>query len=225
MQDERPDGLLFLKPSRYFSNLFPNLKVHQLLIFITGWICRLHLPTSGSCSVPCVLFSTSHPSIPRNVILPSMSLEGVCFGMKRENMTYLAAVTTLRGEPPHNKNNQLSFVHNPRFHCTYTTLGWMEELMGGETESWLGWKEGGEQAGAGGFMWHWRKAVEDRVWSDALEGYRGRWVGNLKGQNYKLLISSDMWMLLYLSKFFRYLALSSLLQTPTVNWWFNLWYS
>lgn len=67
-----------------------------------------------------------------------MSLEGACFGIEGENMTYLAAVTTLRGEPPHNKNNQLSFVRNPKFHCTYTTLGWMEEKRGGGTKSWMG---------------------------------------------------------------------------------------
>lgn len=59
-------------------------------------------------------------------------------------MTYLAAVTTLRGEPPHNKNNQLSFVHNPRFHSTHTLLlaGWrsrgVEELRAGWDGGWEG---------------------------------------------------------------------------------------
>lgn len=48
-------------------------------------------------------------------------------GRARKNMTYLAAVTTLRGEPPHNKNSRLSFVHNPRFHSTYTALGWVHK--------------------------------------------------------------------------------------------------
>lgn len=57
-------------------------------------------------------------------------------------MTSLAAVTTLRGEPPHNKNNQMSFAHNPRFHSTYSTLGWSEERRGEGARSWVG----GEQA-------------------------------------------------------------------------------
>lgn len=113
--------------SQHHCNLFMNPKLYHLLIFIAGSVCRPHLLTSGSHSASCVHFFTSHPSIPPNIILPSMSLEGVCSGTEKENMTYLAAVATQRGEPPHNKNNQLSFVRNPRFHCTYTTLGWMEE--------------------------------------------------------------------------------------------------
>ena len=161
-----------------------NLKVYQLLIVITGSHCRPHLLTSGSRSVSRVLSFTSHPSIPPNIILPSMGLEGVCFGMERENMTYLAAVTMLRGEPPHNKNNQLSFVRNPRFLCAYTTLGCVEESRGGGTTSWMGWRMGGE---LGDFVWHWRKAEEEKIWRDALKGYKGRWVENIKGQ-FKLQI-------------------------------------
>lgn len=44
----------------------------------------------------------------------------------------MAAVTTLRGVSPHNKNSQLSFVVNPRFPYTYTTFGWVMEELGGE---------------------------------------------------------------------------------------------
>lgn len=57
-------------------------------------------------------------------------------------MTYLAAAVTLRGEPPHNKNNQLSFDHNPRFLRSHTTLGWTEEGRGGERK-----RDGGRRAG------------------------------------------------------------------------------
>lgn len=87
-----------------------------------------------------------------------MSFKGAHSGVEKENMTYLAAVTTLRGEPPHNKNNQMSFVHNPRFHSTYTTLGWMEERRGEETRSWMRCRMGGEQAGADA----------EKNWSDIL---------------------------------------------------------
>lgn len=137
-------------------NLFMNPNIYQHLIFIMGLPCRPHLLTSGSSSVFCVLFSTSHPWIPLNIILPSMSFKGACFGRERENMTYLAAVSVQRGEPPHNKNNQLSFVRNPRFHCTYTTLGWVEVQRGGETSELDGMKTG---RGAG---WSWGTSVTVR---------------------------------------------------------------
>lgn len=71
-------------------------------------------------------------------------------------MTYLAAVTTLRGETPHNKNSQLSFVRNPRFHCKYTTLGWVEEKRSGETQELDEMKDG-------------RRAGESRGMSVILE--------------------------------------------------------
>lgn len=119
-------------------NLRMNLKVNQLLIFIIGSLCRPHLLTPGFPKGPlCALPPTL--SIPPHIIVASMSLAGACFGMEKENMTYLAAVTTLRGEAGHNKNNQLSFDRNPRFQRTYTTLGGMKEERGGET---FGLKDG-----------------------------------------------------------------------------------
>lgn len=126
MQHQRLVELFANTASWHSCNLFTNLKVYQLLIFIIGSPCRPHLLTPGSPLGPLCALPPTLP-IPPNIILPSMSLEGACFGMEKENMTYLAAVTTLRGEAPHNKNNQLSFVRNPRFHCAYTAFGWMKE--------------------------------------------------------------------------------------------------
>lgn len=118
-----------------------NLKVHQLLICITGSACRLHLMSSGSHSVSCVLSFTSNPFTPPNIIFPSMSLDGACFGMEKKNMTYLAAVTTLRGDPPHNKPAEFCSQSQIPLHIHYS---WLD----GGIERWsnlrAGWDEGWE---------------------------------------------------------------------------------
>ena len=62
-----------------------NLWVDPLFISIPGWMCRRHLLTSGSrplLSPPSL--PPSHPPIPPDIILPSLSLEGACFGRAGE---------------------------------------------------------------------------------------------------------------------------------------------
>lgn len=76
--------------------------------------------------------SASTFTIPPNIVFPSTSLEGACFGKKKESIACLAAVAKPRGEGAHNKNNQLSLVRNPRFHCTYTAFGGAKERKGVE---------------------------------------------------------------------------------------------
>lgn len=90
-------------------------------------------------------------------------------------MTYLAAVTTLRGEPPHNKNNPMSFVRSPRFHSAYTALGWMQERRVEKLGA--GWDGGREGI---------RLKLQDlcdteEKWNDIGKGHRGRWVKKCKG--------------------------------------------
>lgn len=73
-----------------FSWTFTFISLYMLSVQATP--SDLRVPQSLSSAL---LFL--QPPIPTNIILPLRSLEGLSFGVEKENITYLAAVTMLRG--------------------------------------------------------------------------------------------------------------------------------
>lgn len=105
----------------HYFNLFLNLELKvKAFHFQTHPSENTFRHQSPAWSLGCL---TSHPSLPSNIILLSLSCEGAGFGTEQKNMTYLAAAATVVGASAHNKNSQLSFVLGPRFLCNYTTFG------------------------------------------------------------------------------------------------------